>query len=563
MPSDLQNLPNHLYSDFHVTDSEELLHRQDTTRPDLSKIVGRADEQIVPSNGEKSNLVPLGPGVADLHGPRTPQDLWRYVDRFLANFPARPMNLVERPSVQKDVVVITGTTGGFGCDALEHLLRDETVERVYAFNRKGTDALELQRKQFAARGLDGTLLNSPKFRMVEAVLHEPGFGIDAKLVEEIRTSATHILLNAWKVNLNLSITSFEPDMQGVRNFIDLALSSPCANAPVVMLVSSISVLWKWDGACPVPEVSIDDPTSPFGAGYSESKKRRGSGARAFVEMRHSLDPIVHLVHPRPVPWNTVVAPIAQELDVPLVPFTEWLSKLESSVEKGSKSAEGVEATRLNPALRFLSLFKMQGGIADGALWVDAMGFPMMGTDKAVQVSESLVHLPQLDGERVMMWLAAWRKSGTTATSCCNHPMPYVASFWHSILAPYELLLGPVGTKEKWVQTLHADDAALEDRQDQQHTMHVGVETNQPSNDGDANTRIVDVVYSRLIPDYRGRQLSLGSSLSSSGDLTFRDSTPTRDEHEFEYEVQEARVDYLVAEVKVLRLELGRIRKVVG
>ena len=66
---------------------------------------------------------------------------------------------------------------------------------MYAFNRKGTNALERQQTQFAARGLDGALLDSPKFRMVEAVLHESGFGIDMKLLEEIRTSVTHILLN--------------------------------------------------------------------------------------------------------------------------------------------------------------------------------------------------------------------------------------------------------------------------------------------------------------------------------------------------------------------------------
>lgn len=133
--------------------------------------------------------------VAHSDGSRTPQDLWRYVERFSAKFPPRLSNLVERPQGEKDVVVITGTTGGFGCDALEHLLRDESVQRVYAFNRRGTDALGRQRKQFAARGLDSTLLNSTKFRMVEAALHEPEFGIDAKLVEEIRASVTHIMLN--------------------------------------------------------------------------------------------------------------------------------------------------------------------------------------------------------------------------------------------------------------------------------------------------------------------------------------------------------------------------------
>ena len=92
-------------------------------------------------------------------------------------------------------MLITGTTGGFGCDTLEHLLRDGNVTRVYAFNRKGTKALDRQRAQFITRGLDVSLLDSPKFVMVEAVLHEPGFGIEEGLLEEIRQSVTHIMLN--------------------------------------------------------------------------------------------------------------------------------------------------------------------------------------------------------------------------------------------------------------------------------------------------------------------------------------------------------------------------------
>ncbi len=123
-----------------------------------------------------------------------PGDLWKYVDKYSGNLPARPENLVERPA-GKDVVVITGTTGGFGCDTLEHLLRDQAVEKVYAFNRKGTQAEERQRAQFHARGLDGTLLDSPKFVMVEAVLHEPGFGLEPSLLDEIRRSVTHIMQN--------------------------------------------------------------------------------------------------------------------------------------------------------------------------------------------------------------------------------------------------------------------------------------------------------------------------------------------------------------------------------
>ncbi|PIL33562.1 hypothetical protein GSI_04185 [Ganoderma sinense ZZ0214-1] len=150
-----------------------------------------------------------GPDVAHSDSERTPQDLWR-------------------------------------CDALEHLLRHDAVERVYAFNRRGADAPARQRKQ-----------------MVEAVLHEPRFGVDAELLEEVGTSPSYAMLNAWKVDFNLSIASFEADMQGVRNFIDFTLSSPVQGRAYRRANCKI--------AAPVPEISIDDPASPFGTGYSESK----------------------------------------------------------------------------------------------------------------------------------------------------------------------------------------------------------------------------------------------------------------------------------------------------
>ena len=131
----------------------------------------------------------------DISPTHAAQDLWKYVKRYTADLPPRQAVLVPRSPDQKDVVLITGTTGGFGRNALEHFLRDEAVGRVYTFNRAGSQAVVRQRTQFRARGLDEGLLDTEKFVMVEAVLHEPGFGIDQCLLEEIRKSVTHIMLN--------------------------------------------------------------------------------------------------------------------------------------------------------------------------------------------------------------------------------------------------------------------------------------------------------------------------------------------------------------------------------
>ncbi|KAH9939795.1 acetyl-CoA synthetase-like protein [Epithele typhae] len=412
-----------------------------------------------------------GDGDGETH---TPKDLWKYIEKYSANFPARPEALKEREAGAKDVVVITGTTGGFGCDALEHLLREENVAKVYAFNRRGSDAMARQRTQFAKRGLDESLLDSAKFTMVEANLHEPGFGIDGALLNEIRGLVSHVLLNAWKVNFNMSLQSFEVDMQGARNFIDLSLSSPYAVAPTVLLASSIGVFSNYNLSTPVPEVQISDPQCPFGSGYAESKwvtehvlenaaKQTGirtvvvrlgqitsdklgywnekewlpslvktalfqhclpgiegtvswfpayEAAKAFVEMRHSSEPVLHLIHPRPVPYNTLVAPIAAELGVPLVPYAEWLAKLRASIAAVTGTSAEIETLAANPALRLLPFFEA-AKVPEGAATAgrEPMGIVELSTEKAVQVSKALADLPQMDAARATRWVAAWKKAG--------------------------------------------------------------------------------------------------------------------------------------------------------
>ncbi|KAI0332192.1 acetyl-CoA synthetase-like protein [Cubamyces sp. BRFM 1775] len=403
---------------------------------------------------------------------RAPQDLWKYVEKYSAGFPARPADLLDRPSAAKDVVLITGTTGGFGCDALEHLLRDETIERVYAFNRKSTNAAERQRVQFRERGLDEMLLDSPKFIMVEAILHEPDFGIEPQLLDKIRHSITHIMHNAWKVDFNLSLHSFEVDLQATRNLIDLVISSPFRRAPTMLFVSSIGVFRNYQGHAPAPETTLDDPGSPFGSGYPEAKwiaehilqnatKATGvrtvvmrlgqvcgdrlghwnekewfpalvksaqflrclpdvdgditwipgyEGAKAFTEMRKSPEPIVHLVHPRPVPWRTVIAPIAAELQVPLVPYETWLSALEAST-RGMADATEVELMKANPALRIVDFFRHLKQSPDH----EPLGMVYLSSEKATKVSGTLTRMPALDAGRARKWLAAWKKSGFLST----------------------------------------------------------------------------------------------------------------------------------------------------
>jgi hypothetical protein len=55
---------------------------------------------------------------------------------------------------------------------------------------------------------------------------------------------------------------------------------------------------------------------------------------------------VNLVHPRPIAWKTLMRPVADAIferkitsnPLPLVPFSEWLEKLESSAKVASEES---------------------------------------------------------------------------------------------------------------------------------------------------------------------------------------------------------------------------------
>ncbi|KAH9943386.1 acetyl-CoA synthetase-like protein [Epithele typhae] len=342
-----------------------------------------------------------------------------------------------------------GTTGGFGCDALEHLLLDESIAKVYAFGRQ----VDRQQQRFVERGLDVTLLGTPRFKAVEAVLEAPDFGIDPALLEEIRGSVTHVMHNAWTVNFNMSLASFQPDLKAVRTW---SISASALPSRILQAAADCTI------PPPIPEIPIE-PSAPLGTGYGESKwvaeqilrnatTRAGlpalvvrlgqiSGAktghwnerewfpalvksaeftkclpdldgdvsfilghpasRAFVEMRRSPAPFLHLVHPRPVPWRTLVVPIASALAAPLVPYADWLAALELS-------GADADAASANPALRLLDFFRSRAAVREGR---EPLGTAILDTGRACEASPTLKDMSPLTTEDAERWVAAWRASG--------------------------------------------------------------------------------------------------------------------------------------------------------
>lgn len=127
---------------------------------------------------------------------------------------------------------------------------------------------------------------------------------------------------------------------------------------------------------------------------------------AVFEMRITgpKEDYLHLAHPNPVPISSILQSLASTLSIPLVPYSEWLAKLEvAAANLGSGSND-------NPAVSLLEFFRSRGDIVDEDV-KEAMFGTLLATTRATALAPTLRSLPQLRSEDVGQWVAYWRKVG--------------------------------------------------------------------------------------------------------------------------------------------------------
>lgn len=323
-------------------------------------------------------------------------DLQALVDKYVGGLPSRTSYSPHQIQSDGEVVLLTGSTGSFGSCILARLLQSATVKRVFALGRLSASpdngSVSLYDRHVAAferSGLDVSLLQSRKVSYIIADLARPDIGLAPESLQEIRSSLTHIIHNAWRVDFNLSVFSMEPMVAGVRNLVDLALS--CASLPKFVFISSVGVVRH--ATYVVPEVAFTSPVLALGSGYSESKwvaerildtvsqatplkstiVRSGqltggpSGAwnesewfprlvksSIFLKCIPEVDGDIswlsgsdaasalldiaqseqeahtayyHLVHPRPTPWPQMIQHVSKLLQLHVVPYEKWFALL--------------------------------------------------------------------------------------------------------------------------------------------------------------------------------------------------------------------------------------------
>lgn len=169
-----------------------------------------------------------------------------------------------------ETVVLTGSTGALGSYLLDVFSKSELVSTIYCLNRS-TNSKQRQALSSASRGL--TSQWSPeRVIFLTSDFSKNDLGLGQKTFSEIRDRATVIVHNAWQVDFNLSLASYENGhISGVRNLIDLTARS--AHRAKIFFISSIAGVMEWPKhhIGPVPEEIIHDFTAPQHMGYAESK----------------------------------------------------------------------------------------------------------------------------------------------------------------------------------------------------------------------------------------------------------------------------------------------------
>lgn len=105
------------------------------------------------------------------------------IAKWTSNFPSHTGT---KPATSKRGVLITGTTGTLGSYLLEVFARSDGTSIVYAVNRPSRERNEKRvREALTDRGVDLSILDGGKVKLVEADLTRLNFGVKAELFKEV------------------------------------------------------------------------------------------------------------------------------------------------------------------------------------------------------------------------------------------------------------------------------------------------------------------------------------------------------------------------------------------
>ena len=182
------------------------------------------------------------------------------------------------PAPSGRCVLLVGSTGALGTHFLYELMENPGVSHVYCLNRS-EDAAERQAQAFSARGLGSVDFHAhPRVHFLRGETYQENFGLSILEYAGLESMVEMVILNAWPVNFNSSLDSFERVISGTKRVADFAASA--RRRPHVVFVSSVASVLNFpvvrsnegDGdVLLIPEEFEGDNSLPAKQGYGESK----------------------------------------------------------------------------------------------------------------------------------------------------------------------------------------------------------------------------------------------------------------------------------------------------
>ncbi|KAG4438803.1 hypothetical protein IFR05_005694 [Cadophora sp. M221] len=191
------------------------------------------------------------------------------IDRLLASKDVSALHDVQSPT--PETVLLTGSTGALGSFLLDHLARSTSVAHIYCLNRS-QDSEALQKLRNKERGLPSSFPES-RVSFLTGDPAKPNLGLTSQTFEEITSTATRIIHNAWPVDFNKTLQSFQPSLDGVLGLA--AFASTAKLSPSIFFIGSISSVGNYQNTQGhldlIPENVLSDLNTPAPMGYGESK----------------------------------------------------------------------------------------------------------------------------------------------------------------------------------------------------------------------------------------------------------------------------------------------------
>ncbi|CAH0056195.1 unnamed protein product [Clonostachys solani] len=172
----------------------------------------------------------------------------------------------------RNLVVLTGATGFLGAHILHSLLcKEQKVDAVYLLVRAKTPEDVYQRVagvliQYGLIDLHQTLHTKSSVVCLPFDLSDGAIGFSKEHLDDFSKASTTFIHTAWTVNFNLRLPSFEDQVSGTQQLIQLAIKSSAK----FVFISSVAAVSSAASTLIQEDVS-EDPADASPLGYSESK----------------------------------------------------------------------------------------------------------------------------------------------------------------------------------------------------------------------------------------------------------------------------------------------------